>query len=93
MFPRGIDILITSFPQTWGHAYNKDKAYDLLETFVEYIRSQREGPLMSVEDLALAILTKCSTVFTSDRELLWPDQSLLDIYQDAIGEAVSIAHI
>lgn len=57
---------------------------------MEYIRGSRKVPFLSVKDLAVTIVKRCATVFTSDAKLLSPDPFLLEIYQKAIGDVVWI---
>jgi hypothetical protein len=83
-----LDVLITSFPQTWGHDTNEGKNFDLLTDLIEYIRGARAEPLLSAHDLASAIVKRCSNVFTSDAKLLSPHPFLSEIYQEAIGVVV-----
>jgi hypothetical protein len=89
-FQLNVDVLITSFPQTWGQANEDSTNHDFLAKLVEYIRGPREDAFCSVEDLAVTILKRCSTIFTLDASLLLPDPLLLEIYQEAIGSVVSI---
>jgi hypothetical protein len=46
-------------------------------------------PLRSIKDLAATILKKCCTIFIPDANLLLPGPHLLEMYQEAIGDAVS----
>jgi hypothetical protein len=83
-----LDVLITSFPQTWGQDTNEGKNFDLLTDLIEYIRGPRAEPFLSAHDLASTIVKRCSNVFTSDAKLLSPDPLLSEIYQEAIGVVV-----
>ncbi|KAH8588879.1 hypothetical protein B0O99DRAFT_746454 [Bisporella sp. PMI_857] len=80
------DVLITSFPQTWRQTKNASNNYDFLTNLVEHIRGPREEPFCSVKDLAVTIVKRCSTIFTTDAKLLFPHPYLLEIYQEAIGD-------
>jgi hypothetical protein len=85
-----IDILITSFPQSWGETSENGKnGLDFFANLIEYIRGPRDEPFLSVRDLAFTIVERCCTIFTSDVDLLTPDPRLLEIYQEAIGDVAS----
>jgi hypothetical protein len=85
-----IDILITSFPQTWGRIEGQGKDHDLLESLIDHIRGPRDDSFRSVFDLAITIIKRCSTIFTSDPKLLFPSPSLMEIFQEALGAVVRI---
>jgi hypothetical protein len=82
-----LDVLVTSFPQTWGSAENEGDNYDFLTNLVEYIRGSRDKPFYSIQDLARTIVKRCTTLF-SDPKLLLLDALLLEVYSKVIGKVV-----
>lgn len=68
----------------------KGKNYDILTDLVNYIRSPTRESFRSVRDLAVTIVQRCCTIFTSDPKLLSPSPFLLEIYRQAIGNVVCL---
>jgi hypothetical protein len=66
------------------------KDYDLLASLIDHIRGPRDDPFSSVFDLAITIIKRCSTIFTSDPKLLLPSPYLMEIFQEALGAVVRI---
>jgi hypothetical protein len=66
------------------------EGYDLLASLIDHIRGPRDDPFRSVFDLAITIIKRCSTIFTSDPKLLFPAPYLMEIFQEALGAVVRI---
>src|SRR6266536_3870270 len=79
------DTVVNSFAETWGESHEKD-SFDVLETFIDYMKRKDRSPVRSGHDLAVKIIKHCLNAYNMCSP---PGLKFHDAFESSINQAVS----
>ena len=85
MWRLGDGLILTCFPQRWQQPRNDP--YNVLDRIIEDINSKSRDPVQNVDDLALAIVNRCSRAF-DDYSSAGGGPSFLNMFDLSLGHVM-----